>query len=339
MKITTTKKHILNAHKKKVSVMLWGPPGVGKSSIVKQCAEELGVALIDLRLPQLEPPDLRGIPAPNRESHKAEWFYPEFLPESGKGILFLDEIEKAQVAVKNAALQLVLDRKIGSYTLPDGWSIVGAGNRDDDGCFSLPLGSALCNRMIHFEVEPNYDAWLEWARKNGISDTILGYLNFRQDHLYRYEPGDNAFPSPRSWEMLNTMLDGVETSAEQNELLEAVVGKVVAQEYRVFNAVYRNVNVEDILVRGILPDFSKLEKGKEQSFIYAVTTAVAHSIKKRKNFDGIEANTAKFVSFLNAEMRAVFCKQIPTTYLSKMIKHESFRPVAEELMRVIFGVS
>lgn len=318
--------------------MLWGPPGVGKSSIVRQTAQELGVELIDLRLPQLEPPDLRGIPAPNRETKKAEWFYPEFLPESGKGILFLDEIEKAPVAVKNAALQLVLDRKIGAYSLPDGWSIICAGNREEDGCFSAPLGSALCNRMMHFEVAADYEAWLDWARKNNIKDSILGYLAFRQDHLYRYDPGVNAFPSPRSWEMLNTMFDGIENVSEQNELLEAVVGKVVGVEYRAWYTVYKDVRVEDILVRGQLPDFNKLEKGKERSFVYAVTTAVAHYVKKRKTFDGIEDNTAKFVMFLDPEMRTVFCKQIPTPYLAKMIDNKAFRPIAEDLMRVIFGV-
>lgn len=337
MKITTTKKHIVNAYNKKITAMIWGPPGVGKSSIVKQVAQELEIELLDLRLPQLEPPDLRGIPAPNRDTKKAEWFYPEFLPESGKGILFLDEIEKAPVAVKNAALQLVLDRKIGSYCLPDGWSIVGAGNREEDGCFSAPLGSALANRMMHFEVQPDYEAWLEWARKNRISDGILGYLAFRPDHLYRYDAGVNAFPSPRSWEMLNTMLDGVESSGEQQELLKAVVGDVVAVEYRAWFSVYKNVRVDDILLKGELPDFNKLEKGKEKSFIYAVTTAVAHNVKQRKTFSGIEVNTAKFVMSLEPEMRTVFCKQIPTPYLAKMIEHQAFRPIAEELMRIIFG--
>lgn len=338
MKINTAQKHLINAYNKKITAMLWGPPGLGKSSIVKQTAQELGVQLIDLRLPQLEPPDLRGIPVPNRETKKTDWFYPGFFPESGNGILFLDEIEKAPVAVKNAALQLVLDRKIGTYHIPDGWSIFCAGNREEDGCFSAPLGSALCNRMMHFQIEPDYDAWLAWARKNNIGDGILGYLAFRPDHLYRYDAGVNAFPSPRTWEMLNTMLQGVESITEQNELLEGVVGKVVGQEYRAWYSVYKNVRVEDILLKGELPDFDKIEKGKEQSFIYAVTTAVAHNVKKRKSFDGIEANTAKFVMFLNPEMRTVFCKQIPPNYLAKMIEHKAFRPIAEGLMRIIFGV-
>lgn len=338
MKITTAKKHLINAYHKKSTAMLWGPPGIGKSSIVKQTAEDLNVRLIDLRLPQLEPVDLRGIPVPNRDTKKSEWFYPEYLPTDGEGILFLDEIEKAPVAVKNAALQLVLDREIGSYHMPDGWSIVCAGNREDDNAFSQQLGSALANRMMHFEISPDYEAWLSWAKQRNIHDGILGYLAFRPDHLYRYDAGVNAFPTPRSWEMLNNMLVGIENVTEQNELLEAVVGKVVGLEYRTWLTVYKNVRVEDILLKGELPDFNKFEKGKEKSFIYAVTTAVAHYVKQRKSFDGIEGNTAKFVGFLDAEMRTVFCKQIPTKHLGTMIEHKAFKPIADNLMTIIFGV-
>lgn len=339
MKINTAKKHIINAHKKKITPMLWGAPGIGKSSIVKQAAKELNIDLVDLRLPQLDPPDLRGIPVPNRETKTCDWFYPEYLPTKGEGILFLDEIEKALVPVKNAALQLVLDRQVGSYVLPDGWSIVCAGNREDDGAFSTQLGSALANRMMHFQIEPDYHAWLAWAVENKINDTILGYLSFRQDHLYRYDPGANAFPTPRSWEMVNTMLKDVENITEQNELLEAVVGEAVGREYRAWLTVYKNVNVDDIILKGILPDFQKLESGREKSFIYAVTTAVSHRVKQRKDFSDIHENIAKFVTSLDAEMRAVFCKQISTKQLSALIEHKSFNAIARQLMNVIFGVA
>lgn len=338
MKITTAKKHIISAYNKRIPAMLWSHPGIGKSSIVKQVAKELQIELIDLRLPQLEPPDLRGIPAPNRDTKKSEWYMPDFLPEDGNGILFLDEIEKAAISVKNAALQLVLDRRIGDYKMPAGWGIICAGNQEDDGCFSMPLGSALCNRMMHFQIEPDYDAWLTWARQNEINDSILGYLSFRPDHLYMYTAGANAFPSPRSWEMLNDMLIGVESVVEQNELLEAVVGKIVGIEYRAWATVYKNVNVENIVLKGQLPDYSTFKNGKEKSFIYAISTAVAHYVKKRKNFDGIEDNIAKFFSSLDPEMKIVFCKQIPADLLANMMKHKAFSQNAQELIKIVFGV-
>ncbi len=337
MKISATEKHIINAHHKKISVMLWGPPGVGKSSLVRQVAQKLAIDIIDVRLPQLEPPDLRGVPVPNHTTHKTDAYYPDWLPEKGEGIIFLDEIEKAPVAVKNAALQLVLDRKIGSYSVPNGWSIVSAGNREDDGCFSMPLGSALSNRMIHLEVQPDYNVWLEWALKNNIAEGILGYLAFRPDHLYKLDTDANvnAFPSPRSWEMLNTMLVGVDDITEQNELMEAIIGSNVAKEYRVWSKVYKNVNVNDIIYKGILPEISNNDG--QQSVVYAITTAVAHHIKKCKSVEGTEENIAKFVSFITPEMRVVFCRQIPSSTLVKFIRHPSFRIVADELIKVIFG--
>lgn len=336
MNIAAVKKHVIHAYNKNIPIMLWGPPGVGKSSIIHQVAKELNIELIDVRLAQIDPPDLRGIPVPDHEKQKTNNYYPDWLPEDGKGILFLDEIEKASTSVKNAALQLVLDRKIGSYSLPETWNIVAAGNREDDGCFSMPLGSALSNRMLHFEIKPDYNTWLEWAITKNIREDILGYLAFRPDHLYKQpdiNTNTNAFPSPRSWEMLNTMLSGVDSIVEQNELIEAAVGSAIGKEYRVWYNIYRNVNVKDIF-NGIIPEVIKT--GKEQSTVYAITIAVAHYIKNNKFVEGSEANIAKFVSLLVPEMRTVFCRQIPASVLGKLIKHSAFRPIAEELMKIIF---
>jgi len=205
MRLSSAYLHCKNAIKEKVPVMLWGPPGIGKSSLVHQIGEDLGFVnkrsgqnnIIDLRLAQLEPTDLRGVPMPNRDTMRADWFLPSFWPEratedgertvidndgnetlvsykagecpSGPGLLFLDEIEKAPVSVKNAALQLILDRRIGSYQLPDDWAMLCAGNREEDGCFSAPLGKALENRMIHFEIDPNVEDWASWARSRSAS--------------------------------------------------------------------------------------------------------------------------------------------------------------------------
>ena len=126
-------------------VMLWGPPGVGKSQMVAQVADKNNVEVIDIRLSQMEPSDLRGIPF--RENGSVEWAVPAMLPNEerhGKsGILFLDEITSAAPSVSAAAYQLILDRRLGQYTVPDGWAIFAAGNRqgdtDNDTSFHLPL--------------------------------------------------------------------------------------------------------------------------------------------------------------------------------------------------------
>jgi len=213
-------------------------------------------------------------------------------------------IEKAPVSVKNASLQLVLDRMIGNYKLPNDWAICCAGNREEDGCFSQPLGSALANRMIHLEIEPDIDAWGAWARDNGVIEDVISFLYFRPDLLYKYTE-ENAFPTPRSWHIGSNLIQSVKSKSTQKELLTASVGKAAAGEFTVWNNVYRNVNPEEIF-QGVMPNFS----GKDQSFKYAVALAVAFHLKKRKGgIKKVEENIAKFLEILGPELRVIFLKQ------------------------------
>ena len=112
------------------SLMIWGPPGVGKSSIVARVASTAKIDLVDLRLSQLAPTDLRGLPV--AEDGRSTWYPPNFLPRDGKGVLFLDEINMAPPAMQGVAQQLILDRRIGEYTVPEGWFVWAAGNRKID---------------------------------------------------------------------------------------------------------------------------------------------------------------------------------------------------------------
>ena len=129
-------------------VMLWGPPGVGKSQMVAQVAERHNVPLIDIRLSQMEPSDLRGIPF--RAEEHVEWAVPAMLPDAKRhgesGILFLDEITSAPPSVSAAAYQLILDRKLGEYEVPDGWAIIAAGNRQGDRGVTYSMPAPLANR-------------------------------------------------------------------------------------------------------------------------------------------------------------------------------------------------
>jgi hypothetical protein len=366
MKLSSAYVHCKNAIKSKVPVMLWGPPGIGKSSIIHQIGVELGFVnkeigldnIVDLRLAQLEPTDLRGVPMPNRETMRAEWFLPAFWPHrskedgertvinkdgeeetipykagecpQGPGIVFLDEIEKAPVSVKNASLQLVLDRRIGAYELPDDWAIVCAGNREEDGCFSAPLGKALENRMIHFEVDTNIDDWAKWARENDVLEDVIGFLYFRNDLLY-HQTDDHAFPTPRSWDMGSTLLKTASTAREKKELLQATVGTGAAQEYTVWQAVYKNVDPEAVF-KGEMPNFD----GQDQSFKYAVALAVAFHLRKRKdNIKKAEKHIANFLGMLGAELRVVFLRQQTMPCLEKMMKHDEFKHMVKGIMKVI----
>ena len=153
-------------------VMIWGPPGVGKSQIVAQVAENHGAALVDIRLSQMEPSDLRGIPFKN--GAKVEWAIPAMLPEVAvhgeAGLLFIDEITSAPPSVSAAAYQLILDRRLGEYRVPEHWAIVAAGNRQGDRGVTYSMPAPLANRFSHFDVDINLDDWVAWAYANGIDD-------------------------------------------------------------------------------------------------------------------------------------------------------------------------
>jgi MoxR-like ATPase len=191
-------------------VMQWGPPGVGKSQMVQEVADKHGVPVIDIRLSQMEPSDLRGIPF--RVDNHVEWAVPAMLPDAerhgAEGILFLDEITSAPPAVSAAAYQLILDRRLGEYRVPDGWAIFAAGNRQGDRGVTYSMPAPLANRFSHIEVETHLDDWVAWAYRNGIDERVIGFLRFRPELLFDFDPAHNpvAFPSPRSWEFAHRAL-------------------------------------------------------------------------------------------------------------------------------------
>ena len=170
---------------KKRPVMIWGAPGIGKSDIIQQIGDDLGRNVIDLRLLLMEPTDLRGMPYYNKQNNTMEWAPPVDLPTDPKAtdILFLDEMNAAPPAVQAAAYQLILNRKIGNYVLPEGVAIVSAGNRETDRGVTYRMPSPLANRMVHIEMAVNFEDWLSWAVKKEINADVVGYLTFAKQDL------------------------------------------------------------------------------------------------------------------------------------------------------------
>lgn len=186
-----------------VPLMIWGAPGIGKSDLVREAAAAQGYPLIDLRLSQLEPTDLRGIPL--HDNGKVRWIPPDELPDEDRdgphGVLFLDEINAAPPPVAAAAYQLILDRRLGTYRLPEGWSIVAAGNRLDDRGITYVMPAPLANRFMHVHLQADAEAWLAWAARNDIDPVLRDFVAEQPEWLARFlpEPEVKAFPSPRSW--------------------------------------------------------------------------------------------------------------------------------------------
>jgi MoxR-like ATPase len=246
----------------RLSVMIWGPPGVGKSSIVARLAEERGLGFIDLRIGQLAPTDLRGLPV--AEGGVARWLPPEFLPRSGNGILFLDEINMAPPVIQGIAQQLILDRRVGSYVVPEGWFIWAAGNRKEDraGVFDMP--APLANRFIHLDVAPDLESFRAYAVTRGLHESIVAFLSYRPMLLHRLDATRPAWPSPRSWEMADALL-----RAELD--LSPAVGPAAAAELEAFARVYAELEGVERVLGGLGDD---VPFPAEPSLRYASTIAL-----------------------------------------------------------------
>jgi len=267
-------------------VMLWGPPGVGKSQIIAQVAARHGVQMIDIRLSQMEPSDLRGIPF--RIEDRVEWAIPSMLPDvkrhGPQGILFLDEITSAPPSVSAAAYQLILDRRLGAYQIPESWAIFAAGNRQGDRGVTYTMPAPLANRFSHFEVEANLDDWVAWAYANNIDERLIGFLRFRPELLFDFDPAHNpvAFPSPRSWEFAHRAL---QKFGDHPELLlptlQACVGPAAGLELNAFIENLDRMPDLDAILRG-----EEVAVPREVDLQYAVASAlVGRAIRAKGSAD------------------------------------------------------
>ena len=202
-------------------LMVWGAPGLGKSTVIRKVAEEFGIGFIDVRLAQREPVDVRGLPVPDRERKCVDWLISGEWPREGKGILLFDELTAADRSLQVAAYELILDRRLGDlYKLPDSWYICAAGNRVDDSAVATTMSSALANRFMHVELTADVEAWSKWAVQHNIHPAVTGFLRFRPECLLRQQ-GENlerGWPTPRAWERVSVML-GIVPGDEENEAL------------------------------------------------------------------------------------------------------------------------
>lgn len=224
----------------RMPVFLKGPPGVGKSDCVRQAGAAMKLEVRDtMRGSQMDPTDIKGFPAPDAKKGVMKWLTPEFLPTDpkSKGILFLDELTSAPIAVQAAMYQLVLDRRVGEYVLPDGWAIVAAGNREGDKSVVNRMPKALANRMAHLNIEPSLDCFIKWQRqhKPDMSPYTSAFLRFRSGLLHNMEnQGEDPFPSPRSWVMADQIMRRGHDVEVALEAVAGVVGKGAANEYVAF---------------------------------------------------------------------------------------------------------
>jgi len=257
-----------------IPMFIWGPPGIGKSQIVAQVAASMGLPLIDVRAVLLDPVDLRGVPSV--EKGVTRWNPPVFLPTKGEGVLFLDELSQAPDSVQSSLLQLVLDRKLGEYSMPAGWRILAAGNRVTDGAFSRKISKALGSRFAtHLDLAVDLDEWCKWAIDNNVPSEIISFLRLRPDLLHHFDPAaqGNSFPCPRVWANVGLFMGKLPREAEL-PFLAGALGFGPAAEFVSYLQIYRDMPD----MESIMQDPDNAEVPGEPSVLYALCGAMSRKV-------------------------------------------------------------
>lgn len=330
-----SKKMATLAIKAKRTPALWGPPGIGKSSMAREIAAEIGAEVVILDAPLLDPTDY-AIAVPNHEEQKVKIYPTGFLPQKGPALIVIEDLPHAKSYQQIPVMQMVLDRRIGNMKFSDDVYFFITGNREEDLAGINPIPSPLNNRLFHIEMDVDPDEWLVWAKSNELDEKVTGFITARKDLLLQLpEEGKKAWPTPRSWHMCSDLLKEAGTNIDDSTLryiLSGSVGSSVASMFIAWFKYLQTVNPKDIIENGKIPNV------QDRSQMFAVVQAVAGLLTKsgakyaEKNKNGISA----FFNWLQGEFKMAFLKELVTydakgnmniTLLSKVIE---FMPKATD---------
>lgn len=312
------RKAMLQAFKAKRPLFIWGPPGIGKSDVVAEVAAELNGPVIDLRMAQMEPTDIRGIPFFNKENGKMDWAEPvdlpskEFAAQHPIVVLFLDEMNSAPPAVQAAGYQLILNRRVGKYVLPDNVVIVAAGNRDSDKGVTYRMPMPLANRFLHLEMRADFTSWQNWAVDKGIHKDVVGYLSFAKNDMYEFDAksSSRAFATPRSWCFVSDLLkdeDNIDSDTLFN-LVSGAVGEGLAVKFMAHRKVAGRMPAPEDILSGKVKDLQV----KEISAMYSLTISMCYEL--RDVLENKKADSKKF-----HEMAQNFFEYMMTNFETELV--------------------
>lgn len=278
------RRSILKAFKHQRPLFLWGPPGIGKSDLVADITRELGGHMIDLRLGQMEPTDIRGIPFYNRDNGKMDWAPPIDLPDEELAaqypivVVFFDELNSAAPSVQAAAYQLILNRRSGKYVMPKNVVMVAAGNRESDKGVTYRMPTPLANRFIHQEMKCDFPSWQEWAVNKNIHKDVVGYLSFAKQDLYDFDAksASRAFATPRSWSFVSEILsdeDGDDDTVMN--LIAGTVGEGLAVKFMAHRKVAGRMPKPEEILSGKVDTLDV----KEVSAMYSLVISMCYELK------------------------------------------------------------
>ena len=298
------KASILHALKIKRPIFVWGGPGIGKSEVIHQIAKNIDAHVIDIRLSLWEPTDIKGIPYFNSKENNMVWAQPSELPTSAEAkkhkniVLFLDEMNSAAPSVQAAAYQLILNRKVGQYKLPDNVLICAAGNREADKGVVYRMPAPLANRFIHLEMKPEFDDWFEWAVENNIHKDVVGYLTFSKKDLYDFDPKSpsRSFATPRSWSFVSELLSDDLDENTVTDLVSGAVGEGLAVKFMAHRKVASELPNPSEILEGKITEM----KSKEISAMYSLTVSLCYELKEANDKKDKKFNdkVSKFLRFM-----------------------------------------
>lgn len=363
MKITHNelKDLIKTAYNKKLPAFVWGATGIGKSYTIRdtamELAKELGLEysediqdinkdnkfmLIDIRISQLDPSDLRGLPDLDREKGETRWLLPNWLPRKGHGIIFFDELNLAPPSIQASAYQLILDRRLGDYVLPDGYIIVSAGNRLEDKAHTFEMANPLKNRFIHTELaipipeQGNIKSgWLKWASENGIDTRILTYIAYLPSELYKFEEASKspAFPTPRSWEYASKLIDEIKNKEVIRMLVSSAVGDASANKFVEFIEIMESINLDEIMKN---PEKAREVESIEQKF--ALLSLILETYKSKPEKLDTILEIARNIDKEYLVFTMITIAKMDEKAVNNIVKYGNKQGLMKEIADVMFNI-
>ena len=250
--------------------------GLGKTSTALEIGADLDVPVVILSLAQYDYSEIAGWTLPNDDKSQMIRVRPDWMPTTGKGIIFLDELPQAPVTNQNIAAQLVNERRVGPHKLPSGWVVMAAGNRTSDRAGTNTMPTHLRDRLMFLEIEADLEDTIAYFSKVGVSDRVRAYLRFRPEWLHKFDTQENACPSPRSWERVSSILEWDIDEVCMTEAVAGQVGRAASADFMGFLQLF-----------DVAPDIDKLiakpddaEVPTDPAIMFAVSSAISSRMTK-----------------------------------------------------------
>ena len=330
-----------------ISALVLGHPGVGKSTLAMELAEEAGLPMHDIRLAQREPAELCGVYFPNRDSNTLELFPPAWVKAvcEKPGFVFLDEINAAVTRLHQAAAyQIVLERRVGPHRFHPETRVMAAGNLEEDNALVVGLSSALNNRFAHYKLKVDVKSWLAWAEQAGLAPEIISYIRANQrfgaDILYNPNE-EGAFASPRSWAMASRLYQRAPEEHRQR-LVVSCIGTESALKFFNYLKLYHRVKPADLIMKGKKIQF-ETGRNADPSFAHATMASVGSWLAEQPTFDSAwSQNLVELMQSpgLDPEHAFVLLRDIKarTSALSVLKESPAYRSLAADLVQLHTGL-